>query len=168
MGLRTSGRARRVEPAAYVGAERDPAPDYSSAFAADVADADAQSAEHWARAILEGAPRFLGWFVFIGWKVVLRLRLAPRGAAGTIAGWTLTHEATPALTTLEVGSSLVTARKVLRVDANRLTLTTYVWYQGTPGRVLWSAIAPVHHRIEPLLMTLAVSRRRAGTGDGDC
>ena len=67
----------------------------------------------------------------------------------------------PGSVALEVRSSSLTARKVLKVDAHGLTLTTYVWYEGTRGRVLWSAIAPVHHLIEPLLVTSAVSRRRS-------
>jgi hypothetical protein len=119
-----------------------------------VAGADSRSAEQWARTILEDAPRFLGWFVFIGWKLVLRLRLAPRARVGTIAGWQITKQ-TPTSITLEVTSSLVTAHKVLQVDANRLTLTTHVWYQGRRGHVVWSAISPVHHLVEPVLVTLA-------------
>ena len=64
-----------------------------------------------------------------------------------------------------MASSLVAARKVLTVDADRVTLATYVWFHGTRGRILWSAVAPVHHRIEPLLMTMAESRRRAEGAD---
>ena len=162
MGAATSKRARRIEPASEIDAEDGRSPDYGTAFAVDVDEADSASAEHWARSVLEGAPRTLRWFVFIGWKFVLRLRLAPRGSAGTVAGWTLTGGTAPGAITLEVGSSLVTARKVLTVDAHRVTLATYVWYERTRGRFLWSAIAPVHHRVEPLLLTLAAARHRKG------
>ncbi len=110
---------------------------------------------------MEGAPRPLRWFVFVGWKFVLLLRLAPRGTPGTVAGWTVVGSATPASITLEVSSSLVSARKVVRVEGDRVTLATYVWYERTLGRVLWSALAPVHHRIEPLLITSAASRARS-------
>ncbi len=156
MNVPSSGRARRTEPAVDVEAGSR-TPDYATAFAAHVVDAGTSSAEQWARRILEDAPPILRWFVFIGWKFVLRLRLAPRGAPGAVAGWTITRT-TPDSITLEVKSSLVTARKVLNVEANRLTLTTYVWYERSAGRVVWAAIAPVHHRIEPLLLTLAGSR----------
>jgi hypothetical protein len=158
-----TGRARRIDPAVEIDPEDGRRPDYATSFAADLAEADTQSPEQWARSILEGAPRALRWFVVIGWKLVLRLRLAPRGADGAIAGWTI-GRTTPDRVTLEVSSSLVTARKVLEADADRLTLTTYVWYENKRGRLLWSASAPVHHRIEPLLLTLAVSadHRRQG------
>ena len=116
--------------------------------------------------ILEDAPLLLRWFVFIGWKFVLRFRLASRHMAGTLAGWTVS-ETTLHAVTLEVNSSLVVARKVLNVESNRLVLTTYVWYETTRGRVLWSAIAPLHHRIEPLLVTSALSRSRGERANED-
>jgi hypothetical protein len=165
MGVPARGRARRVEPSLEI-AKQGRAPGYAGAFAVDVADADVRSAEQWAGSIFEGAPRFLRWFVVLGWKLVLRLRLAPAGTDGTIAGWTQVGEATPASITLEVSSSLVTGRKVLQVESNRVTVATYVWYENRRGRVLWSSITPVHHRIEPLLLTSAASRHRADTADG--
>ena len=142
-----AARARRVEPPAGVA-------DYTSSFAVDVPHAHANTPEHWARTTLEGAPRALRWFVLLGWRVVLRLRLAPRGAAGSIMGWRISAT-TPDTITLEVGSSLVTAHKLLTVEESRVVMTTYVRYERTLGRVLWAVIVPIHHRIEPLLLTLA-------------
>lgn len=165
MDDRRAGRARRIRPVAETDAEAGLAdPDYASSFAADVPGAGTRSPEQWARSTLEGAPPALRWFVLIGWKVVLRLRLAPRGASGNIMGWTILTTTSDAIT-LEVSSGLVTARKVMRVDEDRLTLTTSVRYERALGRVLWSAIAPVHHRIEPLLLTLAASRGRDERAD---
>ncbi len=135
-----------------------PGPDYASSFAIEFPGAAHESPEQWARAILEGAPPLLRWFVLLGWKVVLRLRLAPRGP-DTVAGWTISTSTSDSIT-LEVQSGSLAARKVLLVDRDRLTLTTYVWYQRRAGRVIWSTLAPVHHRVEPLLMTLAASRGR--------
>ena len=134
------------------------APDYGSSFAADLPGADNESPEQWARTILEGAPLLLRWFVLFGWKFVLRLRLAPR-ATDVVAGWAISTTTSNAIT-LEVESGSIAARKVLLVEQNRLTLTTYVWYRRRLGRLLWSTLAPVHHRIEPLLMTLATSPHR--------
>src|SRR6478735_10772249 len=165
MGVSRSGRARRIEPVAEIGLWDGRGPDYVTSFAADFADAGTESAEHWVRRILETAPRPLALFVFIGWKFVLRLRLAPRRSAGTVAGWTI-GETTLDVVALEVDSSLVHARKVLHVESSRLILTTHVWYARTRGRVVWSALAPVHHRIEPLLVSLAVSRWRRERANG--
>ncbi len=159
MGVSRTGRARRIEPAVELDVGDGRGPDYATSFAADLPDADTESAEYWVRTILEAAPLPLRWFVFIGWKFVLRLRLAPRQAAGTVAGWTM-RETTPGLVTLEVDSSSINALKIMHVESNRLILTTYVWFGSMRGRVLWSALAPVHHRIEPLLVSSAVSRWR--------
>lgn len=162
MGLTGIGRARRIAPAAVLDPQDGRAPDYATSFAVDLAHGDTRSAEGWVRSILEGAPVFLRWFVQFGWKFVLRLRLSPRGVGGTVAGWTI-RRTTPDSIMLEVESSLIVARKVLRMEADhRLTLTTYVWYERRRGRLLWLAIAPVHHRVEPLLLTIAASRGADG------
>jgi Protein of unknown function (DUF2867) len=131
---------------------------YASSFTADLPDAGVQSPEQWARATFEEAPRILHWFVLVGWRAVLRLRLEPRGSA-SVLGWII-HRTTPDAITLEARSSLISARKVLTVDRHAVILTTVVRYERRLGRVLWSAIAPVHHRIEPLLLTLAAARFR--------
>jgi hypothetical protein len=154
------GRARRIEPAAQADADDGLAsPDYASAFAADFPNADATSPEQWARITLEGAPRALRWFVLFGWKAVLRLRVEPPGAPGTVCGWRIRAITANAIT-LEVDSSLVVAHKVLEVSQDRLTFTTYVRYERTLGRILWAVIAPIHHLVEPLLLTMATSRVR--------
>ncbi len=103
--------------------------------------------------------------MLFGWRFVLRLRLAPR-EPGTVAGWTITTTRPDAIT-LEVESGSIAARKVLLVDEDRLTLTTYVWYRSRLGRLLWSTLAPVHHRVEPLLMSLATSRARSSPSHDD-
>jgi Protein of unknown function (DUF2867) len=98
----------------------------------------------------------LRWFVLFGWRAVLRLRLEPQGSA-SVLGWII-HRTTPDAITLEVRSGLITARKVLSVDRHGVILTTIVRYERRLGRIVWLAIAPVHHRIEPLLLTLATAR----------
>jgi hypothetical protein len=97
--------------------------------------------------------------MLFGWKTVLRLRLEPERSARNVLGWTI-RTTTPDAITLEVHSSLLAARKVLKVDRDRLTLTTLVRYERPQGRLIWSALAPVHHRIEPWLLTLATARYR--------
>lgn len=159
MGNSSTGRARRIAPATddrngFAGH------DYVSSFAVDVPGADSESPEQWARNILEDAPRALRWFVLFGWRFVLRLRLAPRGSAPNVAGWTI-GGTTPDSLVLDVRSGSLSARKVLRLQADRVVLTTSVSFDRLPGRVLWTVLAPVHHRIEPLLVTLAASRFRA-------
>ncbi len=154
-------RARRVDVAAGVATDGGAA-DYASAFAVSVPDAGARSAEQWARSVFEGAPVVLRWFLILGWKVVLRLRLGPRNSPDHVLGWRIAantpQTATRQTTTLQAASSLVTAHKVLVVDDGRVTVTTMVRYERPLARLVWSAIAPVHHRLEPLLLTRAANR----------
>ena len=61
---------------------------------------------------------------------------------------------------LEVHSTLLTAHKVVRTQSSRVTMTTFVHYKRRMGRILWSAIAPVHHRTEPYLIGHATGHLR--------
>jgi len=85
----------------------------------------------------------------------------------SVLGWKLAAATPggpePGRVTLEVHSSLITARKVVEVERSRVTVTTFVRYERRLGRRIWSALAPVHHLTEPLLLTLAASRRNAGS-----
>lgn len=40
----------------------------------------------------------------------------------------------------------------------QVTMTTSVRYERRSGRAIWSALSPVHHVTEPLLLTLAGRR----------
>jgi Protein of unknown function (DUF2867) len=131
--------------------------DYASAFEVSIADCDARSAEEWGRAIFEDAPAALRGLVVFGWRHVLRFRLGPSGSAGHVLGWTISAS-TPDSLSLEVRSALTSARKVLRVDDYRLRVSTFVRYERPLGRVLWTAVAPVHHLTEPYLLGTAASR----------
>ncbi len=149
-------QARRV-------AVSDPVPpetNYASAFEIATGDADAHSAEEWVRTTFEHAPRSLRWFVLLGWTTVLRLRLGPRPSPDHVLGWRIVAT-TPERITLEVRSTLIVARKVVDVRPATVAMTTFVHYERPLGRLLWSAVAPVHHRTEPLLLTSAARRTAA-------
>jgi hypothetical protein len=149
MGRSGSIRARRVDVAAELGTF--PGTRYASAFEVTVADADIRRPEEWARATFEGAPKALQWFVLIGWRYVLWFRLGPRPSADHVQGWRIVANAPDELV-LEVRSSLATAHKVVRVDGSRVVTATFVRYERPLGRMIWSAVAPIHHRTEPYLL----------------
>ncbi len=131
-------------------------PQYASAFQVSIANA-APSAEQWARHIFQGAPSALRSLLVLGWKVGLGLRLGPAGAPGHVLGWTL--EATsPQSVTLGARSWALSAQKVVRVDGHRLRVATFVRFEHPAARPLWSAVLPVHRRLEPLLLTKAAAR----------
>jgi hypothetical protein len=70
---------------------------------------------------------------------------------------------TPDAIILEVQSALMTAHKILRVEASRVLLTTFVRYEHRMAGGVWPAIAPVHHRTEPYLLAHAASHPHSAT-----
>ena len=60
--------------------------DYASAFEVTIGEGDGRSPEQWARAVFEGAPTAIRWFVVFGWRYVLGLRLGPRSSPDYVAG----------------------------------------------------------------------------------
>jgi len=77
-GHRPAVRAHRVEMPEHIRARETLAdPDYTYACEVTAPGTDGRTAEQWARAVFEGAPRPARWFMLAGWVVVLRLRLAP-------------------------------------------------------------------------------------------
>jgi hypothetical protein len=139
---------------------------YSSAFtvalpAAAASGNAATSPEQWARAVFEGAPRVLRWALVLGWRLVLRLRLDLVTSPERVLGWRIAGRS-PGDVVLEARSALLTARKVIQVGDAHLTATTFVRFERRGGRWLWAVVAPVHHRTEPLLLTLAARRAARG------
>jgi hypothetical protein len=154
MSARSSPRAHRVE----VADKTDPfaQSDYASAFAITYRAADGRSAEQWARTVFEGAPALLRRFVIIGWRYGLGLRLGPPSSGTHILGWEIVSR-TPEAITLAVRSPLLSARKIVRVDDTRVVMATFVRHERALGRILWAVVVPVHHRIEPYLLTHAAT-----------
>lgn len=132
------------------------APDYVTAFAVGNSERE-RSPEQWARLIFENADRVLRWFVVLGWKTVLGLKLGPRGSAEHVLGWRI-HTTLANSITLEARSALMTAHKVVQVDDSRVTVATLVRYDRRWARAVWAVVAPVHHRTEPLLLARAAAR----------
>jgi Protein of unknown function (DUF2867) len=133
------------------------AADYISTFEIRGIDAGARSPEQWARSVFEGAPRVVRGFLLLGWKLLLRLRLGPRNSPAHVLGWEITAR-TPRTITLQARSAMVAAHKVLDVHDDGLAVTTAVRYERRRARLVWSAIAPIHHRVEPWLITRAGQR----------
>jgi Protein of unknown function (DUF2867) len=154
MGISRSLRAHRVA----IVEETDPLgrSDYASAFRVPRQAADTRSAEQWARAAFEGAPAVLSAFVVAGWRYGLGFRLGPRASRAHVLGWKITGNA-PDAVVLDLQSALLTAKKVVRVEGDRVVMTTFVRYERRPARLLWSAVTPIHHRTEPFLLGRAAS-----------
>jgi hypothetical protein len=134
--------------------------DYGVAFAVESSASRPRSAEQWARAIFEDAPRVMRWFLIAGWTAIT-CRLRPRRSATRVLGWQIetasTHTAVIAVHAW-VG---LTSHLVVSVDADRVTLASFVRYTGparSVARALWAGTVPLHERILPHLLTAAARR----------
>lgn len=150
------GRGSRVEVGEVLRAADTLAdPDYAAAF--EVRVEAPHSAEQWARIVFEDAPLVLRWFLVLGWRTILGLRLGPGRSADYVLGWKIRTKTSDSVT-LEVHSALLTAHKVVQVADSRIIVATFVRYERRWARSVWSAVAPVHHRTEPVLLSYAASR----------
>jgi len=152
-------RARRIEVTDEIRAFDTLAqPDYAAAWEVMISSRDRRSAEEWARATFEGAPRALRAFVVAGWIAGLRLRLGPRPSPDHVLGWTVVTT-TPDLVILSVESKMLgTAHLMVSVEESRVILGSFVRYEKRGARQLWSTVQPLHHEILPYLFGRAASR----------
>jgi hypothetical protein len=131
--------------------------DFAYACRLDVDTAPARSAEQWARAVFEDAPKALRWFIVSGWIVGLGLRLGSRRSRDYVLGWTIVSN-TPDVIVLGVGSFMLTARLVVRVSESDVVHATFVRYDRRPAKLIWPIAAVMHRRIIPLLLRGAAMR----------
>jgi hypothetical protein len=131
-------------------------PDYTDAFEVSPPSPDRRSAEQWSRAVFEGAPRPVRWFLLTGWRVVLGLRPGPQRTSGHVLGWRIVSHR-PDTIVLEMRSPIMTARLVLRVSAAKVFLSTNVHYTAPAARPLWTIVGPIHRQAIPYLLGRAAS-----------
>jgi hypothetical protein len=136
--------------------------DYVDAFEVTRSGTGTPSAEEWARAVFEGAPRPVRWFLLTGWRLVLGLRLDSRMSPGRVLGWRIAANE-PDLIRLESQSSLISARLILRLSGSTAVLSTRVHYARPLTRLLWTAIGPIHRQALPYLLRQGVSSLAGGS-----
>lgn len=159
-----SVRAHRVA-AARIARAADIPPDYIDAFAVATASTETRTPEWWSRAVFEGAPCPVRWFLLLGWRGVLGLHLGPRPSADHVLGWRIV-ETEPDAVRLELRSTLMTAQLILRLASSMVVLTTNVYYARRFARPLWAAVGLIHRQMIPYLLGRAASRSAAGGGYG--
>jgi hypothetical protein len=143
---------------AEIGARHDlSAADFAYACQLELDAPTTQSAEVWARAVFEGAPRLLRWFIVSGWIAGLGLRLGPRRSRRYVLGWSVVSN-TPEVIVLGVGSFMLTARLVVRVTESTVVHATFVRYERAPARIVWPVAAVIHRRVVPFLLGRAAAR----------
>jgi hypothetical protein len=150
-----SRRAHRVAAALETPATDNP-PDYRDAFEVPTDRTDTRTPEQWARAVFESAPRPVRWFLLLGWRGVLGLRLGPRPSSNHVLGWRIA-ETSPEAVRLELRSAFMTAQLILRVASSTAVLTTHVYYTRRLAHPLWTAAGLIHRQMIPYLLGRAAS-----------
>ena len=131
-------------------------PDYADCFSVTAPGATGRTPEAWARIAIEGASPFGR---FLTWRVLCGLRLDPRPSPENLAGWRIAERGGNTIA-LAARSWFMSARIVVQVDEDRLSLATFVRYDHPVARLVWPAVAPIHRRAVPSLLRAAVRSRR--------
>jgi hypothetical protein len=139
--------------------------DYSDSFAAETATEDDLSPEQLARTVFEGAPRPVRWFLLVGFRYGLNLRLASRTSPEHVLGWAIIDRQANSIT-IESRSWYLTSRLLFQTEEARVKLSTYVRYDRPIAKVLWPPVSILHRQILPRLLRHAASHARNSTGPG--
>lgn len=117
--------------------------DFVCAYEIPVPAGDERSSEEWARAVWEGAPAPLRWFMIVGWRFVLRLRLGPRHSQDHILGWRIVDSDADE-TVCRLGSRSLEACNVFRRAEGTFVWSTFVSYERPAARVIWPPVSLIH------------------------
>jgi hypothetical protein len=147
-----AGRVRLASPAAGSAAAPQEH-DFACAYQVGIAPDDNRSSEQWARAVWEGAPAPLRWFMLAGWRLVLGLRLGPRHSPDHILGWRIVGRG-PGETVCQLHSGFLTAQNVFRKVDGTFVWSTFVTFKRPMARIIWPPVSLLHR----LLARIALHR----------
>jgi hypothetical protein len=140
----------------------DNSPNYRDMFEVPISSADTRTSEQWFRAIFEDAPPPVRWFLLLGWRGVLGLRLRPRPSPDYILGWRIASRE-PDEVRLELHSAFMKVQLALRLSNSKAVWSTNVYYTRPLARPLWAAVGVIHRRMVPYLLGRAASLPRPAT-----
>lgn len=136
--------------------------DYADAFEVSVSGPDTRTAEEMVRAGLEGAPGWLGMMVLIAHRHVLRFELAPAGTPNHIMGWEVVSAERDVMRLRATGSLMDGMLVARRAGPSAAVLETYVSYRRPVlGRIVWTAVGPIHRAVAPGLLRRAAATSAA-------
>lgn len=141
-----------------------PAIDYADRFTL-ATDAPA-TPEQWARAMFGDVPGFAQQVI---WRGLLGLRLSRGRSPDTVAGWRVTGRGEDWIR-LEAASWFLSGNLVVRVGGGKVSLGTFLHYDGRLGRRVWPPLSAIHRRLVPGLLRDAVATvedRARPDGDRD-
>lgn len=146
----------RIESAVGLGAVDDSALaraglariDYVDQFLLAPVDGLRATAEEWARALFGDTPSLSERFI---WEVLLQLRLHRGRSPSTVAGWQVAQRGEDWIR-LESASWALRAELVIRRTDASVSLTTFMQYDRSIGRVVWTLLSAIHRRLAPGLL----------------
>jgi hypothetical protein len=116
--------------------------DYADTFLVDLDESSALTAEGWARAMLEDAPRHTRTQLLAGWTA-LGLKLAI-GDPDAILGWRI-RQSTPDVLLVGAGGRIGLSGELLfKREGSALRFATFVQLTGPPARLAWAGIESRH------------------------
>jgi hypothetical protein len=130
-----------------------PRADYTDRFG--TTSEGVHTAEAWARAAFE--PASATDSKQLVWRRVLQLRLGPVDDPERVAGWEVV-ENTASRVVLTADSWHLTGTLVFEAEPTGASVTTRVTYRRPAGRLVWSAVGPVHRRAVPQILAAARAR----------
>ena len=134
--------------------------DYEDAFLIDTASAAEQTAEEWARAVLEDAPLKVRGKLVSGWSA-LGLKLDCARSRRSVLGWPI-RESSPDLVLLGADSRIgMPAQLLFKREPEALLFATFVQQDNRVARAMWAGTEPAHGPI--VRQILEGARRRAAS-----
>ncbi|MDE1675503.1 hypothetical protein [Nocardia gipuzkoensis] len=109
-------------------------------------------AEQWARAIMEDVPADVRATLERAWQVIA-LRLAPVGAADTIAGWPIAHACTEYVLLHAYSAFGFEGQLLVRCSESGVLLATFVQFHDPAARTIWDRALPTHLRFVRSLLS---------------
>jgi hypothetical protein len=135
-------------------------PDYVDLYTTTTPVATGQSADEWARAVLEGTP--LGQSARALWRL-LGLRLGPRHSADYVQGWKIAARGDNWIR-LETASWYMTGHAVVRVDDGRLSVALFLRYDRPIAALVWLPVSVMHRRAVPAMLRQALRLTTTAAG----
>ncbi|TMR21921.1 DUF2867 domain-containing protein [Nonomuraea turkmeniaca] len=126
--------------------------DYVDYFTLPV-DADA-TPEQWARAMFGDVPNVAEQLI---WRGLLGFRLSRGPSPDTVGGWRIAERGEDWIR-LEAVSWFLTGNLLVRATDGRVSLGTFLRYDGLLGHGVWPPLSAVHRRLTPGVLRDAAAR----------
>lgn len=130
---------------------------YEDAFLVNVGPVSERTAEEWARAVLEEAPKPVRRSLYSGWSAI-GLKVARGHSEDSVLGWTVRRRARDSVVLGADSLVGMPAELLISRQEEALLFCTFVQQDNPVARAMWKGIEPLHVPIVRHLLEQA-SRR---------